>query len=162
MANENNEVNPTRPTLSWSDVELLKFLADIWDQKSHKNIQVVGRLNQVDGELHAFLTDLHHPASGIKLPLSGNSTENRVFVPSSELQRFHQSQASTTFALATLDLSPLTRREDRRDPLACKVRRGTLTPLVSIPAEWGVPRAYLRARVAHHEHGAPSNRSPAA
>lgn len=138
MANENNEVNPTRPTLSWSDVELLKFLADIWDQKSHKNIQVVGRLNQVDGELHAFLTDLHHPASGIKLPLSGNSTENRVFVPSSELQRFHQSQASTTFALATLDLSPLTRREDRRDPLACKVRRGTLTPLVSIPAEWGV------------------------
>ncbi len=61
-------------------------------------------------------------------------------MPPSELQRFHQDQVSTVFAIATLDLSPLTRRKEREDPLACTVRAGTLTPLASIPDGWGVHR----------------------
>ena len=130
----------TQPAFSWSDAELMRFLAAAWGQESPSNIQVIGRLSQTEGTSFGFLKDLHHPVTGIGLPAPTGSSKvlQGIFVPPGEFQRLNQGPGATEYAIASVELSPLPRRRERDDPLACTVRAGTLTPLTSIPSGWGV------------------------
>lgn len=131
-----------QPDLSWSEPDLRKFLAAAWDEKSPSHIQVIGRLRLVDGSPFAFLEDLHHPSTGMKLPAPSphSKVQQGVFVPPAELKRVMERHGEKQFARAALDLSPLPKRSERNDPLACTVRAGTLTPLSQLPAGWGISK----------------------
>ena len=130
----------TQPAFSWSDADLMRFLAAAWGQELPSNIQVIGRLSQTEGTSFGFLKDLHHPVTGIGLPAptSNSKVLQGIFVPPGEFQRVNQGLGATKYAIASVELSPLPRRRERDDPLACSVRAGTLTPLTSIPSSWGV------------------------
>lgn len=128
------------PSLDWSDAELRQVLATAWDQYDASHIQVIGRLSVVDGSAFGFLRDLHHAETGVRLgpPLSNSKVHQGAFVPPAELKNFKEQWGPATYAVAELDLSPLQRRVERDDPLACTVRSGTLGALSEIPESWGV------------------------
>lgn len=131
------------PSFDWSDGELRAHLAAVWGYKDPSRIAVIGRLRLVDGADFAFLEDLHHPELGTRLlpPVAGDGGRPSIFVPDGEVKGFRASGGPESFAFAEIDLSPLSRRKDRADVLACKVRRGTLEPLSRIPESWWDPRS---------------------
>lgn len=128
------------PSLAWSEADLLKFLAQAWDQYTPAHIKVIGRLRLAEGDSFGFLEGLHHAETGIKLgsPSSNSRVHQRVFVPGSEIKDFQSRWGSATYAVAELELSPLEERQKQDDPFTCKVRRGTLAALSHIPESWGV------------------------
>lgn len=129
-----------QPDLSWPEIELRKYLAAAWDQKTPSTIKVIGRLHRLEEARHGFLEDLHHPATGVRLPApAANSMAHKsVYVPAGELRKFNQSSTASQYAIAYVELSPIQERQKRNDPLACSVRPGSLTPLVTVPTGWGV------------------------
>lgn len=132
--------DPGEPTLAWSDADLRRFLAEAWDQYDASHIEVIGRLDVRDDTTYGFLKDLHHAETGVRLrAVSGASgVHEAVFVAPDDLIDFQRRWGTTTYAVAELELSSLQRRQERGDPLACKVRPGTLGALSQIPASWGV------------------------
>jgi hypothetical protein len=128
------------PTLNWPESDLLAYLADAWGQADYKHITVIGQLRVADGSGFGFLEDLHHAVTGARLSTLSNISRVTlgVFVPPSELQSFQKRWGQASYALAELDLSPLQRRKERNDPLACNVRPNSLEALSQIPASWGV------------------------
>ncbi|WP_346796320.1 AAA family ATPase [Halomonas sp. Bachu 37] len=126
------------PSLDWSEADLRGYLAQAWDQHAPSHIKVIGRLRLAEKGAFGFLEELHHPGSGARLPSPlGNSRANpTAFVLPSEVMAFQKRWGNETFALAELDLSPLEKRKERGDPLACMVRPGTLEPLSGIPESW--------------------------
>lgn len=131
---------PETPTLAWTEARLRQFLAKAWDQHDASHIQVVGRLDVRDDTTYGFLKDLHHAETGVRLPAvwGGSGMHEAVFVAPDDLIDFKKQWGATTYAVAELELSPLQRRQERGDPLACKVRPGTLGALSQIPESWGI------------------------
>ncbi|VVN46264.1 McrB family protein [Pseudomonas fluorescens] len=136
----NNEGDYTEPvpTLEWSDKDLRSYLAQRWQQQDSSSLRVIGRVSQVEGNKFGFLNELHHPDSGIRLPsaVANPGISMSVFVPPSELLNHLKAGQVDDFAIAELDLSPLSERKKRGDPLACMVRLNTLEPLSYIPESW--------------------------
>lgn len=126
------------PSLTWSEMDLMKYLAQAWGQYDPSHIKVIGKLRLAEGGTFGFLEELHHADTGIRLhpPLENSRVSPTAFVPPSELLSFQRRFGGETFALAELDLSPLNKRKERGDPLACMVRTGTLEPLSQIPESW--------------------------
>ena len=136
--NDKGDHTEAMPTLEWSDADLLSFLAQKWGQPDPANLKVIGRVLQAEGHGFGFLTELHHPDSGTKLPSPANNpgVPPSVFVPPSELRSHLRVEQIDSFAVAELDLSPLSERKKRGDPLACMVRPDTLESLSHIPESW--------------------------
>lgn len=136
--NSEGDYTEAVPTLEWSEKDLRIYLAQRWDQPDPTNLRVIGRVLQAEEKSFGFLTELHHPDSGIKLPSPVNNPSVRpsVFVPPSELRSHLRVGQIDSFAIAELDLSPLSERKKRSDPLACMVRPDSLEPLSHIPESW--------------------------
>lgn len=126
------------PTLEWSDKDLRSYLAQRWQQQNASSLRVIGRVSHTEGNKFGFLNELHHPDSGIRLPspVASPGASLSVFVPPSELRNHLKTGQVDGFAIAELDLSPLSERTKRGDPLACMVRADTLEPLSHIPESW--------------------------
>ena len=129
------------PSFAWSDAQAMAYLAARWDQAGARAPRVVGRIRRMEGGF-GFLTDLHQPDNGRRLlaPAEITSVHEVVFIPPQELQRLPPKPDDVEYAIAALEISPLARRQNRDDPLACSVRVGTLELLRRVPAEWGVHR----------------------
>lgn len=151
MASESAEVDTVKdvqsgaasrgePSLTWTDRDLLQYLATAWDQYDASHIQVIGRLRVAEEKTFGFLEELHHAETGIKLaaPSSGSKVHLGVFVPPPEIINFGEQWKEASYAVAALDLSSLQRREERNDPFACTVRPGSLAALSHVPSSWGV------------------------
>lgn len=139
--NQDSDEDLLRFMSSWPDSELLRFLAEAWDQEPGKRIDVVGKVLQHQDSTFGWLDDLHHPETGLKLAVPLDTPlarHHRVFVPPADMGKFLQRARIGDYARAAINLSPKKIREERQYPLATAVRPGTLTPLSKVPEHWGL------------------------
>jgi len=129
------------PSFTWSDAQAMAYMAASWDQAGARELRVVGRISRTEGGF-GFLKDLHHPENGRRLlaPAENTRVHEGVFISPQELQRLPPKNDDAEYAIAALQLSPLEKRRERDDPLACSVCSGTLEPLRKVPPEWRVHR----------------------
>lgn len=135
-----SEVTARVPGFDWTDAELLQYLAEAWGMADPNHLRVLGRLRVADAGGFGFLEDLCDAATGVRLPsLSHISRVNQgVFVAPRDLEALLASAGPTDYAVAELTLAPLSRRQERDDPLACMVRPRSLTALSRAPESWGL------------------------
>ena len=133
---ENSEI----PNLHWTDSQLMRYLAQAWGMPDSAHIRILGRLRITGVGGFGFLEDLHDATTGVKLPdlAPVSQLHQGVFVPPTELYSRSFKWETGDYADAELMLSPLKRRQERDDPLACTVRPHSMTPLRRVPKSWQV------------------------
>lgn len=132
--------------------DLLAELRTVWGLPPTEPIRVVGRVwmtARADGPELWFLDDFEHPESGVGLlypPLSGapERDEKRLsaaFIPPGPSRKMVDHRVAATggqWAVAELELCPVSERRKHRNPWLLRVRSGSLRPLSELPAEWQV------------------------
>lgn len=132
--------NSEVPSLHWTELQLMQYLAQAWSMPDPGHISVIGRLRFAETGSFGFLENLHDATTGAKLPSLApvSQLQQGVFVPGPELNSRSFQWGPGDYAVAVLSLAPLQRRQERSDPLACMVRPHSLTPLSRVPKSWGV------------------------
>lgn len=138
--------------LNRAPADLLHELRSAWGLNQSGPIWVVGRVRLkplTDGRELWLLDDIEHPESGVGLPyptLPGTPVRDEpesasAFIPPGPSRKVigqRDAEAGERWAVAELELSPLTERRKRRNPWLLNVRSGTMRPLADIPVEWQV------------------------
>ena len=132
--------NSEVPSLHWTELQLMQYLAQAWSMPDPGHISVIGRLRFAETGSFGFLENLHDATTGVKLPSLGpvSQLQQGVFVPGPELNSRSFRWESGDYAVAELTFASPQRRQERSDPLACMVRPHSMTPLSRVPESWGM------------------------
>ena len=127
------------PAFDWPKAKLMRYLADAWGMSDPSHIRVIGRLQLSETGAHGYLEGLHDAITGVLLPSDsvGVALPKWVYVSPSDLHSFDR-RGSAHQVVAELTLSPVEIREQRNDPLACKVLPHSMVALSHVPDSWGV------------------------
>lgn len=136
---------------SRTPAELIHELRSDWGLPPAEPIRVIGRIlvkALTDGRELWFLDDIEHPETGVGLlypTLSGASyrsePERSAFIPPGPSRKVfgqYASESDRQWAIAELELSPISERRKRGNPWLLNVRPGTLRPLSELPSKWQV------------------------
>lgn len=127
------------PALDWPDAKLLQYLADAWGMPDPGHIRVIGRFTIAGAGNYGFLKDLHNATTGVKLPSLAHISklDQGVFVAGPDVESLSTPSGHAAYAEAELELSPLFRRQEKGDPLACVVRPNSIMALSRVLESWG-------------------------
>lgn len=129
-----------QPALDWPDSKLLQYLANAWGMADSDHIKVIGRFSIAESGGYGFLKDLYNATTGVKLPSLSHISklDQGIFVAPPDVESLNTQSGHAAYAEAELELSPIHRRQERGDPLACVVRPHSMTALSRVHASWCV------------------------